>query len=38
MDKIDKCITLCKKCHIEVHKIDECRTIDMKCKEKNYGY
>jgi len=30
---IDKCITYCKNCHIEVHKIEECRTIDMQCKE-----
>lgn len=28
---IDKCITLCKKCHKEVHKKEDCRTVDMRC-------
>jgi hypothetical protein len=31
---IDKCITYCKKCHKEVHKKEDCRTIDMKCNRK----
>lgn len=30
---IDKCITLCKYCHKEVHKIPGCGYNDFKCKE-----
>jgi len=30
---IDKVITLCKKCHIEVHKKEGCKYHEMKCKE-----
>jgi len=29
---IDKCITLCKNCHLEVHKKEGCTYEDMKCK------
>lgn len=29
---IDKCITLCKKCHKEVHKKEGCKYIEGKCK------
>ena len=29
---IDKCITLCKTCHKKVHKIEGCKTVDMRCK------
>ena len=28
---IDKCITYCKKCHKEAHKIEECGYYDMQC-------
>jgi hypothetical protein len=28
---IDKCVTLCKDCHKEVHSKKGCRTIDMRC-------
>ena len=28
---IDKCITLCKSCHIEVHKLPDCSPYDMRC-------
>ena len=28
---IDNCITLCKKCHMEVHTRQDCRFIDLKC-------
>ena len=28
---VDECITLCKGCHKEVHKEDECRYVDLKC-------
>ena len=28
---IDKCITLCKKCHTKAHKLLDCGTNDMKC-------
>jgi len=28
---IDICVTLCKHCHIEVHKISGCSNYDMKC-------
>jgi len=31
---IDKCITLCKSCHIEVHKQPDCGYNDMKCERK----
>lgn len=31
---IDKCITLCKKCHKKVHKKEGCGYHDFKCKEK----
>lgn len=31
---IDKVITLCKTCHKEVHKQEDCGYSDMKCKEK----
>ena len=30
---IDKCITFCKDCHIEVHKIEGCGYHDMQCKD-----
>jgi len=29
---IDKCITLCKTCHIKVHKLPDCGYNDLKCK------
>jgi hypothetical protein len=29
---IDKCITLCKKCHKKAHQKENCKTSDMKCK------
>jgi len=29
---VDKVITLCKDCHIEVHKLEDCSYNDMKCK------
>ena len=29
---VDACITLCKKCHIKVHKLPGCGYNDMKCK------
>lgn len=28
----DNCITLCKPCHKEVHKTEDCRYIDLRCK------
>ena len=28
---VDMCITLCKSCHIEVHKLPDCGTSDMRC-------
>jgi hypothetical protein len=31
---VDICITLCKKCHIEVHKKKDCRYSDMRCKRR----
>lgn len=31
---IDQCITVCKDCDKEVHSIDGCRKIDMRCKNK----
>jgi hypothetical protein len=31
---IDKVITLCKTCHLEVHKKDGCKYNDLKCKER----
>lgn len=31
---IDKCITVCEKCHKEIHKKEECKTLDMQCKNK----
>lgn len=31
---IDKCITYCKTCHKEVHKIEECGYNDLQCKER----
>lgn len=34
---IDRCITYCKKCHKEVHKIEECRAVDMKCNQQKKG-
>ena len=30
---MDNCITLCKKCHKEVHKKDGCKYIELRCKE-----
>jgi hypothetical protein len=32
---VDSCVTLCKKCHKEVHKQDNCKYSDLKCKGKN---
>lgn len=33
---IDMCITVCKKCHVAIHKIDKCSTNDLRCvKEGN---
>ncbi len=32
---VDKVITLCKDCHLEVHKIEDCGYNDMKCKEED---
>lgn len=32
---IDKCITLCKNCHIKVHKKDGCGYNDFKCNRTN---
>ena len=29
---IDKCVTLCKSCHEEAHKIEGCKKSDMRCK------
>jgi hypothetical protein len=28
---VDKCITYCKQCHLQVHKKEGCKTNDMKC-------
>ena len=28
---VDMCITLCKSCHIEVHKLPDCGNNDMRC-------
>jgi len=30
---LDKCITVCKNCHLEIHKKEECGYHDMQCKE-----
>lgn len=30
---IDKCITVCKDCHIKIHQIPGCTYADMRCKE-----
>ena len=27
----DNCITLCKKCHKEIHSQDGCRYVDLQC-------
>ncbi len=32
---VDKVITLCKDCHLEVHKIEGCGYHDMKCKQED---
>ncbi len=29
---MDKCITLCKKCHKKAHELPDCRYVDMQCK------
>lgn len=30
---VDNCVTLCKKCHKEVHKNNGCRYVDLQCKK-----
>jgi len=30
---VDNCITLCKRCHIEIHKQQGCKNNELKCKE-----
>ena len=30
---IDKCITVCKECHKEIHQKENCGYNDMKCKK-----
>lgn len=30
---VDMCITYCKKCHVEVHKIDGCGYYELQCRE-----
>jgi hypothetical protein len=30
---IDKCMTVCQHCHIKIHKQEDCRYVDMQCKE-----
>lgn len=32
---VDNCLTLCKECHKEVHKLPGCKYYDLRCKESN---